>query len=76
MFATAIAAAKISFDTLAMITFSATLSTRRRLDYWLQIPSHFGLWLPRNSVMHLQRRAAGSLNIAKLPALLPKPQFV
>jgi len=33
MLATAIAAPKISFDTFAMIAFSAMLSTRRRLDY-------------------------------------------
>jgi hypothetical protein len=38
MLAAAIAAAKISFDTFAMITFSAMLSTRRRLDHLPQFP--------------------------------------
>jgi len=72
MLATAIAAAKISFDTFAMITFSAMLSTSRRLDYLPQIPSHFGLSPPRNSVMlHRARRITS--NIAKLPELLQKP---
>jgi hypothetical protein len=67
--ATAIAAAKISFDTFAMITFSAMLSTRRRLDYSLQIPSHFGLSPPRNSVMHLHNEARRiAANIAELSA--------
>src|SRR5262249_44820494 len=58
MLATAIAAPKIGFDTFAMTAFSAMLSTRRRLDYLPQIPSHFGLSPPRNSVMHLHRGAA------------------
>jgi hypothetical protein len=72
MLATAIAAPKISFDTFAMIAFSAMLSTRRRLDYLPQIPSHFGLSPPRNSVMHLIRVRRIATNIAKLPELLRK----
>jgi hypothetical protein len=38
MFAAATAAPKISFETVDMITVSAMLLTRRRLDYLPQIP--------------------------------------
>jgi len=64
MRATAIAAPKISFDTFAMTGFSAMLSTQRRLDYLPQIPSHFGLSPPGNSLMHCMGRA-GSRPISR-----------
>jgi hypothetical protein len=69
MLATAIAAPKISFDTFAMTAFSAMLSTHRRLDYLPQIPSHFGLSPPRNSVMRLHRARRIAANLARLPEL-------
>jgi hypothetical protein len=73
MVTAAIAAPKISFDTFAMISFSTVLSTRGRLDYLPQLPSHFGLVQSRSRAFHAThlcieceaRRIAA--NIAKLP---------
>jgi len=73
MLAAAIAAAKISFETFAMISFSAseqrkTMLCYRRAEDWVtspQIPS--GL-LEHNAELHCKARRIAA-NIAKLPEL-------
>jgi hypothetical protein len=68
MLAIAIAAPKISFETFAMIAFSATLSTRRRLDYiaansitlWFIAPQLTCAWHAGAADRGEYRQAAGA----------------
>jgi hypothetical protein len=76
MLTAAIAAPKISFETCAMISFSAsnnkTMLCYLRAEDWItlpQIPSHF---LEHNAELHCMRSLADCSNIAKLPELLRK----
>ena len=80
MLTAAIAAARITFETFAMICSSAskTMLCYRHAEDWItlrQLPSHFGLVQSRSRVFHATRLCIEcearriAANIAKLPKL-------
>jgi len=68
MLTAAIAAARITFATFAMISFSASGETRRCFwEDWITLPQIPSRFLEHNAEQHCMRARRIAVNIAKLP---------